>query len=163
MPCSGWRRWVRASCGLRGVPSRARTVRCHPLALRDLLPCFLRWSDTRRTPQPGWTGLVGAATRCSFPTVDAAPCRAAPPRPASGVMFSATQTVQLLYRCVLRLLGTPAEHAAAEEAFAQSAAWGASVEAVLVARGVVLSTLGTDGQEAEARAAAEATDPLRGD
>lgn len=78
-------------------------------------------------------------------------------------MFSATQTVQLLYRCVLRLLGTPAEHAAAEEAFAQSAAWGASVEAVLVARGVVLSTLGTDGQEAEARAAAEATDPLRGD
>lgn len=47
-------------------------------------------------------------------------------------MFSATQTVQLLYRCVLRLLGSPAQHAAAEEAFAQSAAWGASVEAILV-------------------------------
>ena len=55
-----------------------------------------------------------------------------PPLPAAGVMFSATQTVQLLYRCVLRLLGTPEQHAAAEDAFAQSAAWGASVEAILV-------------------------------
>ena len=56
--------------------------------------------------------------------------------PSAGIMFSATQTVQLLYRCVLRLLGTPEAAAAAEEAFAQSAAWGASVEAILVARGV---------------------------
>jgi hypothetical protein len=47
-------------------------------------------------------------------------------------MFSATQTVQLLYRCVLRMLGTPEQAAAAESAFAQSAAWGASVEAILV-------------------------------
>lgn len=70
-------------------------------------------------------------------------------------MFSATQTVQLLYRCVLHLLGTPEEHAAAEAAFAQSAAWGASVEAILVARGVVLSSLATDSEEAaEAEAAA---------
>lgn len=91
-------------------------------------------------------------------------------------MFSATQTVQLLYRCVLRLLGTPCEHAAAEEAFAQSAAWGASVEAILVARGVVLSSLASEADEAgpagatqaaaleaEAWAAAEAAPPMRGD
>lgn len=96
--------------------------------------------------------------------------------PPAGVMFSATQTVQLLYRCVLRLLGTPCEHAAAEEAFAQSAAWGASVEAILVARGVVLSSLASEADEAgpagatqaaaleaEAWAAAEAAPPMRGD
>lgn len=71
-------------------------------------------------------------------------------------MFSATQTVQLLYRCALRLLGSPAQHAAAEAAFAQSAAWGASVEAILVARGVVLSSLATDGEEATLWAAAQA-------
>ncbi len=52
-------------------------------------------------------------------------------------MFSATQTVQLLYRCVLRLLGSPEQHAAAEEAFAQSAAWGASVEAILVVSAIM--------------------------
>lgn len=85
-------------------------------------------------------------------------------------MFSATQTVQLLFRCVLRLLGSPEEAAAAEQAFAQSAAWGASVEAVLVARGVVLSSIATDTEEAHAEAAAaeaagdaEAGLMLRGD
>lgn len=73
-------------------------------------------------------------------------------------MFSATQTVQLLYRCSLRLLGTPAQHAAAEEAFAQAAAWGASVEAILVARGVVLSSIATEGEDAEVAAAEAAAD-----
>ena len=70
-------------------------------------------------------------------------------------MFSATQTVQLLFRCVLRLLGSPAQAAAAERAFAQSAAWGASVEAVLVARGVVLSSFAATDSDEVAAAAAE--------
>ena len=73
-----------------------------------------------------------------------------------GVLFAATQTVQLAYRCVLRLLGTPQQHAAAERAFARSAAWGASVEAVLVARGVVLASLATGSDEAGTGAAAPA-------
>lgn len=105
---------------------------------------------------------------------------------AMGVMFSATQAVQLLYRSVLRLLGSPEQvrgwaqrrraarrmaacrqgllhgartlppsarpaplcpmpqqAATTEAAFAQSAAWGASVEAVLVAHGVVLNSIAT--------------------
>ena len=87
-------------------------------------------------------------------------------------MFSATQTVKLLYRCVLRVLGSPAEHAAAEAAFAQSAAWGAGVEAVLVARGVVLGSIAVGGPgeaaeaaqaEAEGDAEAAAAAIMRGD
>lgn len=76
-------------------------------------------------------GLQPLAPRCTRASPFSQPPHTHPVARA-GVMFSATQTVQLLYRCVLRLLGTPEQHAAAEEAFAQSAAWGASVEAILV-------------------------------
>ena len=92
------------------------------------------------------------------------------PPVCAGILFSSTQTTQLLYRCVLRLLGSPAQHAAAEAAFAQSAAWGASVEAILLARGVVLGSIAGEPEAAEAaraqaegNAEAEAAAILRGD
>ena len=42
--------------------------------------------------------------------------------------------VQALYTAVLRLLGSPADVAAAQQAFEATAAWGASVELLLVAQ-----------------------------
>ncbi len=67
---------------------------------------------------------------------------------------------------MLRLLGTPQDSAAAEEAFARSAAWGASVEAIFVAKGVVLTSLATDGgggstAEAEVNGEAAALEKLQ--
>ncbi|GAB4816536.1 hypothetical protein N2152v2_003582 [Parachlorella kessleri] len=93
-----------------------------------------------------------------------------------GVMFSATQTVQLLwlqqslgsplsdfvdcvcprlpslqvqllYQAVIKLLGSPEEVAAVQRSLDQTAAWGASVEALLVAQGVVLSHLASSVDE----------------
>lgn len=42
--------------------------------------------------------------------------------------------VQLLYRAVVQLLCSPADRAAVEASFAKTAAWGASVEALLTAQ-----------------------------
>lgn len=82
-----------------------------------------------------------------------------PPRPFCllQVLFAATQTVQLIFVAALKLFGTREQLLRAETAFADTADWASSLEAVLVAQGVVLGSLCTDTTEVtEACGAAEA-------
>ena len=69
------------------------------------------------------------------------------------MLFAACQTVQVLFVASMKLFGSPAQLVRTEEAFAGTAAWAASLEAVLMAQGVVLSSLCTDGTEVGERAA----------
>lgn len=76
---------------------------------------------------------------------------------ALGVLFAACQTVQLLLQACIKLFGSADQLRRVTEAFEGTAAWAASLEARLMAQGVVLSSLCTDTTEHdEARGGDEA-------